>query len=57
MTTDAEQSRVRHLRAALTQHLQDAAEVAQELPAAEHDLFLRNALFAWETTAYRADGR
>jgi hypothetical protein len=47
MTTDAEQRRFRHLRAALRQHLQDAAEVAHELPAAEHDLFLRNALDAW----------
>jgi hypothetical protein len=47
MSTEAEQRRFRHLRAALTQHLDDAAEVAYELPVAEHDLFLRHALFAW----------
>jgi hypothetical protein len=47
MTTDAEQKRYRHLRAALRQHLQDAAEVAQELPKEEHALFLVRALDAW----------
>jgi hypothetical protein len=47
MTTDAEQKRFRHLRAALTQHLQDAVEVAKELPEEEHALFLVRALDTW----------
>jgi hypothetical protein len=44
----ANREKLKNLRIAIAQHLEDAASLSQQLPEWEHDLYLNNAVAAWE---------
>lgn len=49
--TELDRDRLRNLRIAVAQHLEDAASLSQQPPEWEHDFYLTNCIAAWELVA------